>query len=100
MITSLMGLTLIQASKKFKSNRLLRIFGRPNGISKNFVKYLNQLGKNKSSKCVRIKFSVYSGDKELQGSRHKRILGTTISILGYLVITRATGDEGMSDKDM
>ena len=49
---------------------------------------------------MRINLSVYSGDKELQGSRHKRILGTTTSISGYLVITRATGDEGMSDKDM
>ena len=26
-----------------------------------------------------------------------RILETTTSILGYLVITRATGDEGMND---
>ena len=34
MITRLMGLTIMQASKNFKSNRLLRIFGRSNGISK------------------------------------------------------------------
>ena len=33
-ITRLMGLTIMQASKNFKSNRLLRIFGRSNGISK------------------------------------------------------------------
>ena len=58
------------------------------------------MGKNKSSIGVRINLSVYSGDKELQGSRHKRILRTTTSISGYLVITRATWDEGMSDKDM
>ena len=43
---------------------------------------------------------MYSGDKELQGSWHKAILGTTTSISGYLVITRAIGDEGMGDKDM
>ena len=43
-ITILMGLTIMQASKNFRSNRLLRIFGRPNGISKNFVKYMNHLG--------------------------------------------------------
>ena len=33
-ITRLMGLTIMQASKNFKSNRLLRIFGRSNGIPK------------------------------------------------------------------
>ena len=45
-ITRLMGLTIMQASKNFKSNRLLRIFGRSNGISKTVVKYMNQLGMN------------------------------------------------------
>ena len=43
-ITILMGLTVMQASKNFKSNRRLRIFGRSNGILNTFVKYLNQLG--------------------------------------------------------
>ena len=43
-ITRLMGLTIMQASKNLKINRLLRIFGRSNGISKTFVKYMNQLG--------------------------------------------------------
>ena len=43
-ITRLMGLTIMQASKNFKSNRLLRIFGSSNSISKTFVNYLNQLG--------------------------------------------------------
>ena len=33
-ITRLMGLIIIKASKKFQSNRLLRIFGRLNGISR------------------------------------------------------------------
>ena len=42
--TRLMGLTIMQASKNFKSNRLLRIFGSSNSISKTFVKYMNQLG--------------------------------------------------------
>ena len=45
-ILRLMGLTIMEASKNFKSNRLLRIFGRSNGISKTVVKYMNQLGKN------------------------------------------------------
>ena len=40
-ITILMGLTIMQASKNFKSNRMLRIFGRSNGISKTFVKHMN-----------------------------------------------------------
>ena len=43
-ITILMGLTITQAIKNFKSNKLLRIFGRSNSISKTFVKYINQLG--------------------------------------------------------
>ena len=41
-ITRLMVLTIMQASKKFKNNRLLRIFARTNGITKTFVKYMNQ----------------------------------------------------------
>ena len=52
-ITRLMGLTIMQASKNFKSNRLLRIFGRTNGILKTFVKYMNQLWMNGYSISVR-----------------------------------------------
>ena len=44
MITIRMGLTIMQASKNCKTNKLLRIFGRSNNISKTFVKYINQLG--------------------------------------------------------
>ena len=40
-ITKLMGLTIMQANKNFKSNRLLRIFGRSNIILKNLVKHTN-----------------------------------------------------------
>ena len=43
-ITRLMGLTIMQANKNFKSNRLLDIFRRSNDIFNTFVKYLNQLG--------------------------------------------------------
>ena len=42
-ITRLMVLTIMPASRKFKNNRLLRIFTRTNGITKTFVKYKNQL---------------------------------------------------------
>ena len=52
--TRLMGLTIMQASKNFKSNRLLGIFGRSNGISKTFVKYMNQLGMSGYSISARI----------------------------------------------
>ena len=40
-ITILMGLTIMQASKNFKNNRLLRIFERSNNISKTLVKHMN-----------------------------------------------------------
>ena len=53
-ITRLMGLSIMQASKNFKSNRLLRIFGRSNGILSTSVKYLNQLGASGYSVSARI----------------------------------------------
>ena len=40
-ITRLMGLTIMQANENFKSNRLLRIFGRSNGISQSFAEHMN-----------------------------------------------------------
>ena len=43
-ITRLMGLTIMQAIKNFKSNRMLKIYGRSNSISKTFVKHLNNWG--------------------------------------------------------
>ena len=43
-ITKLMGLIIMQASKNLKSNRLLMIFGRSKGISKTFVKHMNNRG--------------------------------------------------------
>ena len=39
-ITRLMGLTIMQAIKNFKSNRMLKIYGRSNGISNSFAKHL------------------------------------------------------------
>ena len=42
--TRLMGLTIMQASKNFKSQRLQRIFGRSNIILKTFVKHKNNWG--------------------------------------------------------
>ena len=40
-IMGLMGLNIMQASKNFKSKRMLRILGRSNVISKTFVKHMN-----------------------------------------------------------
>ena len=42
-ITRLMGLIIMLASKNFKIIRLLRIFRRTNGITKIFLKYMNEL---------------------------------------------------------
>ena len=68
----LMGLTIMQASKNFKSNRLLRIFGSSSSILNTFVKYMNQLGMSGYSTSARIFFlKGYSCGKELLGSRHK-----------------------------
>ena len=53
-ITRLMGLTIMQDRKNFKSSRLLRIFGRSNGISKTVVKCMNQLGMDGYSTSARI----------------------------------------------
>ena len=50
-ITILMGLTIMQASKNFKSNKLLRIFGRSNSISKTLVKHMNNWGET-NPRCV------------------------------------------------
>ena len=43
-ITRLVGLSIMQASKNFKSNRLLRIFGKSNGILRTFVKHMINWG--------------------------------------------------------
>ena len=70
-ITRLIGLIIMLESKNFKSNRLLGIFGRSNGISKTFVKYMNQLGMSRYSISARNYPYGYSGGKELQGNRRK-----------------------------
>ena len=52
--TRLMGLTIMQASKNFKSQRLQRIFGRSNIILKTFVKHMNNWGMSGYSISARI----------------------------------------------
>ena len=70
-ITRLMVLIIMQASKKFKNNRMLRIFTRTNGITKTFVKYMNKLRMSGYLICAQSYPKGYSGDKELQGSKLK-----------------------------
>ena len=94
-ITRSMELTIMQVSKNFKSKRLLRIFGRSNGILNTFVKYLNQLGMSGYSVSARI---IRRGIQVTKNSKavSSRILGTTEIISGYLVITRSTGKHCMN----
>ena len=70
-ISRLMGLIIMLVSKNIKSNRLLRIFRRSDGLPKTFVKYTNQLGMSGYSTSARIYLKGYSCGKELLGSRHK-----------------------------
>ena len=76
-ISRLMGLIIMLVSKNFKSNRLLRIFGRSNVILNTFVIYLNPLGMSGYSVSARIirrgiqvsKNSIAVGTKYSQNNR-------------------------------
>ena len=70
-ITRLMGLIIMEANKKFQSNRLLGIFRISNGILKTFVKHMNNWGMSGYSISARIYSKGYSCGKELQGSGTK-----------------------------
>ena len=58
-ITILMGLTIMQESKNFKSNKLLRIFRILNIISKNLVKHINNWGWADTRKCEELSVGVF-----------------------------------------
>ena len=73
-ITRLMGLIIMVASKNFKNIRMSRIFRRTNGMSKTFVKYMNQLGMSGYSIGARNYLQGVFMWQELQGSRHKVFL--------------------------
>ena len=67
-ITRNTELTIMLEGKNFKSNRLLRIFGRSNSIFKTIVKYMNQLGMSRYSiGASNYPYGYFCG-KELQGS--------------------------------
>ena len=72
-ITILMGLTIRQAGKNFKTNRMLRVCGRSNGILKTCVKYVNQLGMSGYSVSVRII------RRDIQVAKNCKAVGTKYS---------------------
>ena len=96
-ITRLVGLTIMQANKNFKSNRLLRIFGRSNSILKTMVEYLNQLGMSGysvSARIIRRGIHAARNCREVSAKYFRNSKETS----GYLVITRSMGDDRMNGK--
>ena len=65
-------LIIMQVSKNFKSESLLRIFGRSNGILNTFVKYLNQY--SVSARIIRRGIQVTKNGKAVSSkdSRNNR----------------------------
>ena len=49
-----MELTIMQAGKNFKSNKLQRIFGRSKSISKDFVKHMDNWDERILDKCEEL----------------------------------------------
>ena len=87
-------LIIMQVSKDFKSKRLLRIFGRSNGILNTFVKYLNQLGMSGysvSARIIRRGIQVTKNSKAVS-SKDSRNIRENFG----LVITRSTGKHCMN----
>jgi hypothetical protein len=52
-------LTIMQAGKDFKSNRLQRIFGRSKSIPKNFVRHKNNWDERILDKCEELTARVF-----------------------------------------
>ena len=114
-ITRLMGLIIMLVSKNFKSNRLLKIFGRSNDILNTFVKYLNQLGMSGYSVSARInrrgilvaKNSTVVSSKDSRNNRenfgvscnNKIIWETLYEWRVYVVIHRSLSMEGNCKSD-
>ena len=69
-ITRLMGLTIMQAIKNFKSNRMLKIFGRSNDISRIGDIHESTGDEWILGKCEKLSVGIFMW-QELQGSRHK-----------------------------
>ena len=73
-ITRLMGLTIMQAIKNFKSNRMLRIFGRSNGISRIGDIHESTGDEWILDKCEKLSVGVFMW-QDLQGSELKGFSG-------------------------
>ena len=58
-ITKLMGLTIMQASENFKSNRLLGIFRRSNDILKSLAKHMTTGNERILDKCENLSVGVF-----------------------------------------
>ena len=69
-ITRLMGLTIMQVIKNFKSNRMLRIFRRSNAISRIGDIHESTGDEWILGKCEKLSVGIFMW-QELQGSRHK-----------------------------
>ena len=96
-ITRLMGLTKTQASKNFKSNRLLSIFGRSKGILETCVKYMNKLGMSGYSVSARI---MHRG---IQVTRNSKAISSkdyrdNDEFFRVSCNNKTTGDEGKNNK--
>ena len=97
--TRLMGLTIMQASKNFKSQRLQRIFGRSNIILKTFVKHKNNWGWADTRK---VRETILRGIQVAKNWKAvtQTVLGTIERISRYLVMTRSTGNKSKNDRCM
>ena len=58
-ITRLMGLTIMQASKNFECNRMLRIFGRSNDFSRIGDIHESTGGERIFGKCEKLSVGVF-----------------------------------------
>ena len=65
-----MELTIMQADKNPKSNRLQRIFGKSKSILKDFVKHMDNWDERILDKCEDLTVRFFMR-KELQGSNSK-----------------------------
>ena len=94
--TKHMELTIMQADKNFKSNKLQRIFGRSKSIPKNFVKHMNNWDEWILDNCedLTVRFFMRS---ELQGS-NSRDFRNNEEYLRHLVTTRAMRNDRENDK--
>ena len=81
--TSHMELTIMQAGKSFKSNRLQRIFERSKSIPKNYVRHMNNWEERILDKCEEKTIRVFTQNKP-QDSKLKGFSGQRRIVRGIL----------------